>query len=88
MAGPEFGSEQGNGMLVVRELYGMKSFGESLRGLLAKKFHELCYMPSISDPDVYTRPSVKPGGFIYYEYVICYVGDIIFIAEVCYPSEI
>ena len=30
-----------------------------------------------ANPNVYMRPSVKPNGFEYYEYLICYVNDIL-----------
>ena len=32
-------------------------------------------------PDVYMRPEVKPNGFEYYEYVLCYVDDILSISH-------
>ena len=70
MVGPEFVPEQGNVILFVRELYGIKSSGAYCRALLAEQLHELGYRPQIADLDVWMRPVVKTGGFMYYEYVI------------------
>ena len=38
-------------------------------------------MKSISDPDVWIIPWLKPGGFIYYEYVLWYVNDVLCISD-------
>ena len=62
MAGPEFGPEQGNAMLVVRELYGLKSSGAAFRDLLAEHLHDLGYRPSIAEHYAWMRPSVQAGG--------------------------
>ena len=79
-AGPEFGSEQGSLMLIVRALYGLKSSGAAFRSLLAETLHDLDYKPTKADPDVWIRPAVKPDGFEYYEYVLCYVDDVLAIS--------
>jgi hypothetical protein len=39
------------------------------------------YKPSYADPDVWIRPAVKPGGFEYYEYILCYVDDVLCISH-------
>ena len=80
-AGPEFGSECGQLMLITRALYGLKSSGAAFRAFLAETLHELGYVPSKADPDVWMRPAVKPDGFEYYEYVLCYVDDILSISH-------
>ena len=81
VTGPFFGPEQGNVMLVVRTLYGLKSPVAAFRSLLAEQLHGLGYMSSIYELDVWMRPSVKPGGFMHYEYVLCYVNDVIYISD-------
>ena len=81
MERPEFGTEQGNGMLVVRALYGLKSSGSDFSYLLDEQLHDLGYRPSIADPGVWMRPSVKPCVFMYYEYVLCYVDDVLCISD-------
>ena len=68
-------------MLVVRALYGLKSSGAAFRALLAEALYDLNYKPSPADPDVWLRPAVKPDGFEYYEYVLCYVDDVLCISH-------
>ena len=80
-AGPEFGSDQGKIMIIVRALYGLKSSGAAFRALLAEVLHDLNYRPSKADPDVYMRPAVKEDGFQYYEYVLTYVDDVLCISH-------
>ncbi len=81
MAGPEFGSDRGKIMLVVRALYGLKSSGAAFRALLAETLHELGYKPTKADPDVWIRPATKANGFKYYEYILCYVDDVLSISD-------
>ena len=81
MERPEFGTEQVNFKIFVRELCGLKCFGAAFRYLLAEQLYDLGYMPSIYSLDVWIRPAVKPGGFIYYDYVLCYVYDVLCISD-------
>ena len=62
-------------------LYGLNSSGAAFFSLIAETLHELNYVPSKADPDVYMQPAVKPNGFEYYEYVLCYVNDILSISH-------
>ena len=77
IAGPEFGSEEGSIMIVTMALYGLKSSGAAFRSKLANVIYDLKYRPSLADPDVWLRPDRKADGFAYYEYVLCYVDDIL-----------
>jgi len=77
MAGPEFGSDKGKIMIIVRALYGLKSSGAAFRAFLAETLDTLGYRPSYADPDVWMRPAIKENGFKYWEYVLCYVDDIL-----------
>ena len=77
IAGAEFGSDAGKKMLIVRALYGLKSSGAAFRSLLAETLSDLGYQPSYADPDVWMKPAVKPNGSKYWEYIMCYVDDII-----------
>ena len=76
-AGPEFGVEQGKIFVVVRALYGLKSASAAFRSFMAKKLVELDFRSSIADPDVWMRPAVKSDGTECYEYVMCYVDDVL-----------
>ena len=77
VAGPEFGSEKGSLFIIKKALYGLKSSGAAFRALCADTLRELGYLPSKADPDVWMRPAIKPDGFEYWEYVLCYVDDLL-----------
>ena len=68
-------------MIVVRAMYVLKSYVADFRGLLSENLHDLDYRPSIAGPDVWMRPSFKPGGFMYYEYVLFYIYDVLCIID-------
>ena len=81
VAGPEFGSRRGQKMLIVRALYGLKSSGAAFRAFLAEALYDIGYTPSVADPELWLRPAIKEDGFKYWEYVLCYVDDILAISE-------
>ena len=82
VAGPEFESDRGKIMKIVRALYGLKSSGAAFMALLAETLHDIGYLPTKADPDVWIRPAAKANGFQDYEYVLCYVDDVLCMAEV------
>ena len=43
--------------------------------------HDIGFKPTKADPDVWIRPVVKLGGAEYYEYIMCYVDDILSISH-------
>ena len=43
--------------------------------------YNLGYTLSLADPDVWLRKAVKPCGFKYYEYVLCYVDNVLSISH-------
>ncbi len=77
MAGPEFGPEAGKNMLVKKALHGLKSSGAAFRAHLAETLDAMGHRPTYADPDVWLRPAVKPDGFECYEYILCYVDDVL-----------
>ena len=79
-AGPEFGAEQGKTFIVVRALYGLKSASAAFQDYMANKLDKIGFKSSPADPDVWLRPEAKPDGEEYYEYVMCYVDDILAIS--------
>ena len=81
IAGPEFGSDCGKVFIITRALYGLKSSGAAFRTFLAEHLHDIGYVPSKADPDVWMRPGMKPNGSKYWEYVLCYVDDILSISH-------
>ena len=80
-AGPEFGSESDSIMLVKKVFYGLKGSGAAFRAHLAEKLHDIGFIPTRADPDVWRQPAVKPDGFEYYEYILCYVDNLLAISH-------
>ena len=68
-------------MLTRKALYGLKSSGAAFRALLVGTLYDIGFVPTRADPDVWRRPAVKEDGFEYYEYVLCYVDDILAISH-------
>ena len=66
VAGPEFESDTGKIFIIKMAMYCLKSSGAAFWSLLAETLHELNYVTSKADPDVYMRPAVKPNCFEYY----------------------
>jgi len=77
IAGPEFLDEQGKVFVVRRALYGLKSSAQAFRSFLADNVESLGFFSSEADPDVWMRTAVKSDGEEYYEYILCYVDDIL-----------
>ena len=76
-AGPEFGSEHGQPMIIRKALYGLKSSGMAFRAHLAETLHDIGFKPTKADPDIWICPAVKLDGSEYYEYIMCYVNNIL-----------
>ena len=68
-------------MIVKKALYGLKGSGATFRAHLAEKLHDIGFIPTRADPDVWRRPAVRPDGFEYYEYILCYVDDLLAISH-------
>ena len=80
-AGEEFGAEQGKTFIVVRALYGLKSASAAFRSFMASKLDDIGFKSSMADPDVWMRPAIKSDGTEYYEYILCYVDDLLACSE-------
>ena len=77
IAGLEFGSEKGTPMIIRKALYGLKSSRAAFWAHLAETLYDIGFRSSKVDPDVWLRLAVKPNGQTYYEYILCYVDDIL-----------
>ena len=88
ICGKEFGDEYvGRKAVIVRALYGLKSSGAAWRSCLAEVLRDqLGFQPCRADNDVWLRPSQKPDGSRYYEYVLVYTDDILCVS--CDPKAI
>ena len=62
-AGPDRGPEKtGKVMVMVRDLYGLKSSGVSWRTMFAETFRNVDFVPMVPDPDVCRRWVRKSNG--------------------------
>ena len=75
--GIEFGDMENETLIVEKALYGLKSSGAAFRAFLAQTFDKMGFTSSIADPDVWMRPAIKSDGEEYYEYIVCYVDDVL-----------
>jgi hypothetical protein len=80
-AGMEFGSNRGRPAKIVMALYGLKSSGARWRDHMANTLREAGFQSCYADPDVWMRAGVKPNGDKYWEYVLCYVDDLLVISH-------
>ena len=80
-AGPEFGSERGQPMIIRKALYGLKSSGADFRAHLVESFHDIGFKPTKAGHDVWICPAVKLDGTEYYKYIRCYVDDILSVSH-------
>lgn len=81
IAGPEFGSNQRRPAIIVRALYGLKSSGARWRDHLATILRDNGFTSSKADANIWMRKATKPNGFIYWEYLLAYVDDILIISH-------
>ena len=86
IAGPEFGGTNvGRPVLIVRALYGLKSSGARWRDHMAQTLRDGGFQSCLADPDVWMKPRVKPNGDKYWEYILCYVDDLLVVSHA--PQE-
>jgi hypothetical protein len=73
IAGPEFGSLEGEKLVIDLGLYGLKSSGARFHEHLSHKLRKMGYIPSKADADFW----IKRFDDGHYEYIASYVDDII-----------
>ena len=49
-------------MIIMMALYGLKSSGAAFISKLDGVLHDLSYVPSKADPDVWIRPAIRTNG--------------------------
>jgi hypothetical protein len=82
IAGPEFGQgKEGWPVMIVQALYGLRSSGAWWHDHLGATLREAGFKACKADTDVWMRPAIKADGSKYYEYVLCYVDDILVVSE-------
>ena len=72
-----FGELEGKVLIVKKALYGLRSSSAAFRSFLAETLDNMGFKSSEADPDVWLRPAIKPDGEEYYEYILCYVDDVL-----------
>ena len=79
--GLDVGEDRGKILVLTRALYGLKSSGASWRATLASTLENMGFQSTIADPDVWRRKAQKPCGFEYYELMLVYVDDLMFVSH-------
>ena len=64
-----------------KALYGLNSSGAAFREFLAGTLNNIGFRRIIANLDVWMRAATKRIGKKYYEYIMCYVDDILFISH-------
>jgi hypothetical protein len=67
--------------MIIWALYGLRSSGALWLDHLAATLREAGFKACKMDADVWMRPAVKADSSKYYEYVLCYVDDILVVSE-------
>ena len=62
-------------------MYGLKCSDAVFRADLAKTLHDIGFHPTRADPVVWRQPAKKADCKEYYEYILCYVDDLLRISE-------
>ena len=81
VAGTDFGSKAENNILVIKAFYGLKRSGAVFTAFLAETLDALGYRTSYTKLDVWFLPEVNPDSFEYYEYILCYIDDVLCISH-------
>ena len=70
--GPEFGSHEGQVLIIRQALYGLKSSGAAFREFLAGNLDDIGFKSNIADTYDWMRPAKKSTEEKYYELIFCY----------------
>ena len=62
-------------------LYALKFFSAAFCAHLDETLNGIGFLSTKAEPDVWYRPAIKPNVFEYYEYILCYVDDILCISH-------
>ena len=71
-------------MIIERAIYGLKSSGDAWRSKIAGTLMLLGYKSSEADADVWMKRDFRPNGDPYYNYMICYVDDLL---HICFKPK-
>ena len=68
-------------MIVVSQLYGLKSTGSSWRAALAQVLKDRSSVSKLADPDVWIREAFRKDSLKYYEMIFVYVENILAVSH-------
>lgn len=81
-AGSEWSDQQGETVIIVRALYGLKTSGAEWKRHFADTLeHTLQFKASRADDNVWMKKCKKADGTEYYSYILVYVDDVLCISE-------
>jgi hypothetical protein len=82
IAGPELSQgKEGRLVMIAQALYGLRSSSPRWHDHLVATLREAGFKACKADADVWMRPAIKADGSKYYEYVLCYIDDILVVSE-------
>ena len=81
IAGPEFGEYEGCVVIIEKALYGLKSSGAAWHAHLPEKLRAMGFIPTLVGADMWMRKATHDDGTMYYEYLVCYVDDLIICSQ-------
>jgi hypothetical protein len=67
--------------IFVHALYGLKSAGASWHATLVQALHDIGFVSTTADPDVWIWAAVQGDGFEYYEMLFVYVEDVLMLSH-------
>ena len=68
-------------MIIKLALYGFKSSGAAFWSKLEGVIHDIHNKPTKADPYVLIQPAINTDGTLYYEMVLCYVNEVLFLSH-------
>lgn len=78
VAGSEWGQQEGETVIIVRALYGLKTSGAEWKRHFADTLrHVLGFTPSRADDNVWMKRCKRENGDDYYSYILVYVDDVL-----------
>ena len=81
VAGPEFGEYEGWVVIIEKALNGLKSSRAAWHAHLSEMIRAMGFIPSLADPDMWMRKATRDDGTLYYEYLVCYVDELIICSQ-------
>eukprot|EP00957_Ditylum_brightwellii_P023711 1789369-Ditylum_brightwellii.AAC.1 len=79
--GTEFGAKKGQYVVVIWSLYELKTSGSAWRSFLIQSMYGLGFKSCKADPDLWMTSGTKNDGTKYWDYVLIYVDNILWVSH-------